>query len=193
MNRRIKNRLKKMITCASISLIIFVLIMTGLMYDCQKEFNSWYSNPIDISEVHNLYVGTKDIKKLDELETVLQSKKIEYTIKDKQLITKSFNYDISNKEGVVIKENVYTENFSNIDNRNIDKVEYSVKYKDNQRIEKIISGNLSKVNDKYYMVNVMLNAIIITGAIYIVVAICIISCDIIYYKYKLERRYQKES
>lgn len=136
-----------LITC-----IIALVVMLGFdifnFIDCHID-NS-FSLRSDITNYHELYYETKDLRTLQELEDYLQLNQMPYTIKNNKLSTDLFDFDVTDTNNInqLIKSD-FVEIFNNIDDKS-ENTKVAVDFKDGKMIEKVSYNNIEKENMTYY-------------------------------------------
>ncbi len=138
--------------CMIFFIVSFIILLSGESYFyLNAHVKPSFSLRSDVTEFHDLYLETRNLKDLSELEEYLQQMHIAYEIKNEKLYTDLFNYDVSKKDNVeLIIGSEIVNSFFNIDDRKLDSLNVKVSYKDGQKVEKLKSGYIEKIDSKYY-------------------------------------------
>ena len=138
--------------CMVFFILFFIILLSGESYFyLNAHIRPSFSLRSDVTGFHNLYLETRNLKDLSELEEYLQQMHIAYEIKNEKLYTNLFNYDVSKKDNVeLIIGSEIVNSFFYIDDRKLDSLNVKVSYKDGQKVEKLKSGYIEKIDSKYY-------------------------------------------
>ena len=139
------------IMCLLTCVIIFIGILGAFIitFVCCHIDNS-FSLRSDITNYHDLYYETKDLKTLQELENNLQLNQIQYKIKNDKLSTELFDFDVTDTNNIEQLINSFmAKSFDEIDARS-ENTKVEVNFKDGKMIENVSYDSIEKENLKYY-------------------------------------------